>query len=69
MEAYDNSMERLWDMLDLAPSLPTSRVQKVETESRQLKNKIEEKVNMMKAIEEKKLVYIFFAPYLHCNDM
>ena len=69
MEAYDNSMERLWDMLDLAPSLPTSRVQKVETESRQLKNKIEEKVNMMKAIEEKKLVYIFLAPYLHCNDM
>ena len=62
-------MERLWDMLDLAPSLPTSRVQKVETESRQLKNKIEEKVTMMKAIEEKKLVYIFFAPYLNYNDM
>ena len=58
MEAYDNSMERLWDMLDLAPSLPTSRVQKVETESRQLKNKVEEKEKMMKAIEEKKLVVI-----------
>ena len=48
-------MERLWDMLDLAPSLPTVRVQKVETESRQLKNKIEEKEKMMKAIEDKKL--------------
>ena len=63
-EAYDTSMERLWDMLDQAPSLPTSRVQKVETESRQLKNKIEEKEKMMKAIEEKKLVHIFLAPFI-----
>ena len=47
-------MERLWDLLDQAPSLPTVRVQKVETESRQLKNKIEEKEKMMKAIEDKK---------------
>ena len=47
-------MERLWDMLDQAPDLPTVRVQKVETESRQLKNKIEEKDQMIKAIEDKK---------------
>ena len=53
-EAYDSAMERLWDLLDQAPSLPTVREQKVETESRQLKNKIEEKEKMMKAIEDKK---------------
>ena len=47
-------MERLWDLLDQAPSLPTIRVQEVETESRQLKNKIEEKEKMMKSIEDKK---------------
>ena len=58
-EAYDASMERLWDLLDQAPSLPTVRVQKVETESRQLKNKIEEKEKMVKAIEEKRLVFIY----------
>ena len=53
-EAYDTAMESLWDMLDQAPSLPTVRVQKVETESRQLKNKIEEKEKMLKVIEETK---------------
>ena len=63
-EAYDTSMERLWDMLDQAPSLPTVKVQNVETESRMLKNKIEEKEKMMKAIEEKKLVHIFLVPFI-----
>ena len=63
-EAYDTSMERLWDMLDQAPSLPTVRVQNVETESRMLKNKIEEKEKMMKAIEEKKSVHIISAPFI-----
>ena len=52
-------MERLWDLLDQAHSLPTVRVQKVETESRQLKNKIEEKEKMVKVIEEKRLVFIW----------
>ena len=47
-------MDRLWDLLDQAPPLSTVQVQKVETESRQLKNKIEEKEQMMKAIEEQK---------------
>ena len=42
-EAYNSAMERLWDLLDQAPPLSTVQVQKVETESRQLKNKIEEK--------------------------
>ena len=51
-------MERLWDLLDQAPSLPTVKVQQVETESRQLKNKIEEKDKMIKVIEEKRLVFI-----------
>ena len=58
-EAYDTSMEELWDLLEQANSLPTDKVKKVETESRQLKQKIEEKEKMMKAIEEKKLVVIF----------
>ena len=58
-EAYDTSMERLWDLLDQAPYLPTVKVQQVETESRQLKNKIEEKENMIKVIEEKRLVLTF----------
>ena len=45
-------------MLDLAPSLQTVRVQKIETESREFKNKTEEKEKMMKAIEEIKLIVI-----------
>ena len=57
-EAYDSTMERLWDLLDKAPSLPTVKVQKVETESKQLKNKLEEKDKMIKVIEEKRLVFI-----------
>ena len=52
-KAYDTSMERLYDLLEKAKCLPTVKVQKVETESRQLKNKIEEKEKMLKAIEEK----------------
>ena len=58
-EAYDTSMEELWDLLEKAKSLPTDKVKKVETESRQLKQKIEEKEKMLKAIEEKRLVFIF----------
>ena len=58
-KAYDTTMERLWDLLDNAPSLPTVKVQQVETESRQLKNKIEEKEKMIKVIEENRLVFIF----------
>ena len=47
-------MERLWDLLDQAPPLPTSRVQQIETESKQLKNKIEEKNRMMNAMMEER---------------
>ena len=57
-EAYDTSMKELWDLLTKAKSLPTKQVQKVETESLQLKQKIAEKDKMLKAIEEKKLVVI-----------
>ena len=53
-KAYDTSMEWLWYLLDQAPSLPTVKVQQVETESRQLKNMIEEKEEMVKAIKEKR---------------
>ena len=52
-EAFDSAMERLWDLMDQAPDLPTVRVQMVETESRKLKKKIEEKEEMIKVIEEK----------------
>ena len=51
-EAYNRAMERLWDLLDRAPSLPTVEVQKVETESRQLKNQIDEKEKMMKVLQD-----------------
>ena len=50
-EAYNLAMEKLWDLLDQAPSLPTVEVQKVETESKQLKSQIEEKEKMMKSLE------------------
>ena len=45
-------MERLWDLLDRAPPLLTVEVQKVETESRQLKNQIDEKEKMMKVLQD-----------------
>ena len=57
-EAFDTSMKELWDLLTKAKSLPTKQVQKVETESLQLKQKIAEKEEMLQAIEEKKLVVI-----------
>ena len=50
-EAYERAMERLWDLLDQAPNLPTVSLQKVETESKQLKSQIEEKEKMMKSLE------------------
>ena len=53
-EAYDSSMERLWELLDKAPGLPTIKVQMVETEYRELKKKIEEKEKMIKDIEDKR---------------
>ena len=40
--------------MDQAPPLPTSRVQQIETESKQLKNKIEEKNRMMNAMMEER---------------
>ena len=53
-EAFDSAIERLWDLMDQAPDLPTVRVQMVETESRKLKNRIEEKEKMMKVIEDER---------------
>ena len=46
-------MERLWDYLDKASPLQTFKVQQVETENKQLKNKLEE---MEKKIFEGKII-------------
>ena len=50
-EAFDRGMEEIWNLLDQAPPLHTTQVQKVETESKQLKDKIEEKEKMLETIE------------------
>ena len=50
--AFDSAMERLWDLLDQAPPLPTTKVQQIETESKQLKRKIEEKDQIMNDLME-----------------
>ena len=52
--AFKTSMRILWNHLDRAKPLQTVKVQEVATESKQLKKLIEEKDNMLKAIEEKK---------------
>ena len=58
-ESYDHSMDMLWTMLDKAKPLPTTKVQAVETESRQLKNMLEKKERSIQQIEEQRFV--------HCN--
>ena len=52
--AFEAAMENLWILLSQSSSLPTTQVRKVESESKKLRNQIEEKEKMLKVIEEKK---------------
>ena len=52
--AFESAMENLWILLSQSAALPTTQVKKVESESKKLKNQIEEKEKMLKVIEQKK---------------
>jgi len=58
-DAFKNALEDLWESLQKASELPTTKVREVETESKKLKNAIEEKEKerqlILQQFEEKQL--------------
>ena len=52
--AFKSSMDKLWERLNNARALPTYNVRKVETESKKLKNMLEEKDNLIKQMDDKR---------------
>merc|ERR1711892_70374 len=52
-KAFDNAMEILWKSLNKSDGLPTSKIQKVETENKKLRKAIAEKENERQQILKK----------------
>ena len=59
-DAFNGAMNEMWTFIEKSGPLPTTRVQQVETESKKLKNDIEKKDQMLKAIDEKRYLIDIF---------
>ena len=57
-DSFNGAMSKMWNLVDKAGGLPTRKVQQVETESKKLKNDIEKKDKMLKAIDEKRYLLL-----------
>ena len=53
-ESFQSAMETIWTLLEYSEDLPTTKVQEVETESKALKRKLEEKENLLHELEEER---------------
>ena len=53
-QCFQSAMEKIWTLLDESEGLPTTQVQKVETESRILKKQLEEKQDLLRKVEEER---------------
>ena len=58
-DAFNSAINEMWKLVEKSGPLPTTRVQQVETDNKKLKNDIEKKDEMLKAIDEKRYLFSF----------